>query len=98
MVAEGPDEDAAGVVAAGLGPLPQQRREVPGVASDQDAGLLGGQLEHGGVIERAERRISREAEHIVAPVGEGTTDTLGREVGVEKETQQSGFRDLDEWE
>lgn len=77
VVVESPDEDAAGMVAAGFCPLPQQRSEVAGVSGHQDAGLLGSDLEHLGVIKRAECRVGREAEDVVASGGERTADALG---------------------
>lgn len=77
VVTEAPDEDAASVMAVGFGPLPQQWREVPGVSGHQDAGLLGGELEHLRVIQRAESCISRKADHVVAASGEPGADALG---------------------
>jgi len=97
-MSERPDQDAAGVVAISLGPLPQQRSKVPSVAGDEDAGLLGGQLEHLRVIQRTQRGVGGEAQHVVAALLEGTADAFGRQVGVEDETQSSGFHDVDERE
>lgn len=87
VVVKCPDEDAASVVAVGLGPLPQQRREVPGVAGHQDAGLLGGQREHLRVIQCAERGVRCQAEHVVASFRERAADALGRQVRVEEHAQ-----------
>ena len=86
------------MVAVRLGPRSKERREVTGVACHQDASLLGGELEHLRVIERSERRVGCQAEHVVAALGERSADALGREVRVQEETQPSGFHDLDEGE
>ena len=98
VVGERPDQDAAGVMAVRLGPLSKQRREVAGVACHEDPSLLGGELEDLRVIQRAERRVGREAEHVVAALGEWSADALGRQVRIEQEAQPSGFHNLDERE
>lgn len=77
VMSERPDQDAAGVVAICLCPLPEQRCEVPGVARHEDPGLLGGQLEHLRIIQRSQGGVRGEAHDVVAASLEGTSDALG---------------------
>lgn len=78
-----------------LGPLSQQRREVPRVPRDEDPPLLGSEGQHLGIGERAEGGIAGEAEHVVTAPFERTADPLGRQVGVEQQPH-SDSGDLDE--
>ncbi len=74
MMAERPDHDAAGMVAARLRPFPQQRCEVTSVARHEDPILLGGELQHLRIVERAEGSVGREAQHVVTSLLEDRTD------------------------
>ena len=74
VMPERPDQDAAGVVATGFGPLAQQWSEITGVARDEDAVLFGGEFQYLGIVERAEGRVGREAENVVTLLREGSTD------------------------
>lgn len=98
VMVQGPDEDAARVVATCLGPLAKQRGEVAGVPGDEDACFGGGELEHERVVERTEPGVGGKAEHVVAPLFEGRADPFRGQVGVEEQTQRSGPDDLDERE
>lgn len=50
------------------------------------------------VVQRTQRGVGGKAQHVVATRGERAADALWRQVGVEEETQRSGFHDLDERE
>ena len=56
------------------------------------------QPEHLGVIQRAQRRIQCQAEHIVATLGERAADPLWQQARVQQKAQPLGFCDLDKRE
>lgn len=76
-VVERPDQDAAGVGAAGLRPLTEGRREVAAVACHQHPTLAGRQGHHVRVIKPLERRLGGERPHVVPGRPEGLADPAG---------------------
>jgi hypothetical protein len=77
MMTKRPDENAAGVVAIGLGPGAKQRREITGIAGHEDAALSGRELQDLRIVQGAQRGVRREAEHVVATPGQDCADALG---------------------
>lgn len=82
---ERPDQDAAGVRASRLRPVPQDGGEVAGVAGDEDPPLTCRQLQHVGVVEPFQRRDPREGQHVVPVVAKWVADPPRRKVRVQEE-------------
>jgi hypothetical protein len=78
IVPQGPDEDAAGVRPARLGPVPKERREVTTVAGDEDPPLRGRERENLGVGEALELGPLAQRQDVVALLAERAGDAATR--------------------
>ena len=63
-------------MATGLSPLAKQRREVTRVACHQNPTLLRGERKHLRIVQRTQRRVGCEADHVVAALGKRDADAL----------------------
>ena len=92
VVAQRPDQDAACMRTTPLGPLPQDRREVAAVASDENAMLGGREREHLWIGEPFERLLLCQRDHVVTPPAERFRHVSRREVCVEQELHACAYR------
>lgn len=76
MVEIAPDENAAGVVAATFGPLPQDGHEVPRVAGYDYPLVSSRELEHLRIVQGAQNGIGREAHNVMTSAGQDGPDPL----------------------
>jgi len=82
-VIECPDEDRAGVRAACLGPVAQQRLEVPPIPRHEDAALDRSQLEHLVVRQALRGRLFAEGAHVASRSAKRLCDVSRGQVMIE---------------
>ncbi len=85
VVPKGPDEDAAGVRPARLGPVPKERSEVTTVAGDEDPPLRNCERQHFWIGESLELGPLTQRPHVVAVVAQWAREATTRQVGVKQQ-------------